>query len=75
MRLQEGGVNLSQGQRARVALARALLRRPCILLLDEADAHLDLVAVKAFNQVLADFPGTVIMATHRRDAVRQADIV
>ncbi len=75
MRLQEGGVNLSQGQRARVALARALLKRPCILLLDEADAHLDLVAVKAFNQVLADFPGTVVMATHRREAVRQADIV
>lgn len=72
-RIEEGGTNLSQGERSRVFLARALMCRPKILLLDEMDAHLDLQAAKAYRQVLADFPGTVLMATHRREAVRNAD--
>lgn len=74
-RIAEAGSNLSQGERARICLARALMLRPKVLLLDEADAHLDLMAVKAFSRVLADFPGTVLMATHRREAVRNADVI
>lgn len=74
-RIEEGGGNLSQGEQARVCLARALLRQPRILLLDEADAHLDLGAYQAFNRVLEEFPGTLLMATHRREALRHVDRV
>jgi ABC-type multidrug transport system fused ATPase/permease subunit len=66
----EGGAGLSAGQRQRVALARAVLTRPRILLLDEADAHLD-TAATAVDRLLGDFPGTVVLATHRRERLRQ----
>ncbi len=68
----EGGANLSAGQRARIALARALLRDPVILLLDEADAHLDAQARAAIDRVLEQFRGTVLMVTH--DAGRLARV-
>jgi len=74
-RITEGGANLSQGERARICLARALLRRPKILLLDEAEAHLDVPTTAAISRVIEQFPGTVLMATHRRDTARKADQV
>lgn len=67
-RLGENAAELSQGERARVMLARALLRQPKILLLDEAEANLDAPAMAAVSAILAQFSGTVIMATHRREA-------
>jgi len=64
-RVGEGGAGLSAGQRQRVALARALLTGPRVLLLDEADAHLDQAATGVIDRVLAGFAGTVIVVTHR----------
>ena len=72
-RIVENGTNLSQGERIRVALARALLTEPKVLLLDEADAHLDLQAARAFDKVIRNFSGTLVMATHRRSALRVCD--
>ena len=63
-RVGEGGRGLSAGQRQRVALARAVLARPRVLLLDEADAHLDPVAAGAVDRLVRDFHGTVIVVTH-----------
>jgi len=74
-RIVDGGMNLSFGQRQRISLARALLGKPKILLLDEADANLDHNSKKLLDNVLASFSGTAIMITHNYDRVVQADQV
>lgn len=74
-RLAEGGASLSQGERVRVALARALLCRPAILLLDEADANLDEQARRALDRIISNFSGTVLMASHRRSVLRNCDAI
>ena len=65
-RLDEGGRNLSPGQRQRVMLARALLGDPPLLLLDEVDANLDPEAERILDEVLRTYPGTVLMVSHRQ---------
>ncbi len=74
-RLAEGGLNLSLGQRQRIAIARALLGNPTILLLDEADAHLDLSANEVLDRVLAEFHGTVLIVTHNPKRLASVDVV
>ncbi len=64
-RVGEGGRGLSAGQRQRVALARAVLAKPRVLLLDEADAHLDPVAAGVVDRLVSAFDGTVVVITHR----------
>ncbi|WP_432485312.1 ABC transporter ATP-binding protein [Kineococcus esterisolvens] len=71
----EGGSRLSAGQRARVVLARAALGRPALLVLDEADAHLDATAADVVDRVLADHRGTALVVTHRRELAERADEV
>ena len=73
--IAEDGANLSQGERVRVALARALLRSPSILVLDEADANLDEAARRALDANIKAFSGTVFMVSHRRSALRYCDTV
>lgn len=67
--LGEHGVRLSGGQRARLALARALCREPRILIVDEITASLDPESERVISQVLADFEGTLIAASHRRETL------
>ncbi len=65
--LAEGARSLSAGQRQKIALARAFLRRAPVLLLDEPTAHLDPVSadgiITAIEEQMADC--TVILITHR----------
>ncbi len=72
-RVSEGGVGLSAGQRQRIALARAILGNPPVLLLDEIDANLDAKATAVVDRVLANYPGTILLITHRFERLAAAD--
>lgn len=74
-RVAEGGLSLSVGQRQRIALARALLGNPALLLLDEVDANLDSQANKILDRVLAEHQGTVLMVTHHLSHIMAADVI
>ncbi|HLN68629.1 MAG TPA: thiol reductant ABC exporter subunit CydD [Streptosporangiaceae bacterium] len=65
--LTEGARTLSAGQRQKLALARAFLRRAPVLLLDEPTAHLDPVSADRVNAAIGDQMAgrTVILVTHR----------
>jgi ATP-binding cassette subfamily C protein len=73
------GILLSSGQRQRISLARALLRRPALLILDEATNALDVEnearILDAIRDAVRERRGelTVLMIAHRTSAVRRAD--
>jgi len=73
-RIVEGGANLSQGQRQRIALARAVLCEPKLLLLDEPETGLDPAAQMALDRVLETYRGTVMMVTHNSARAGRADV-
>ena len=71
----EGGLGLSGGQKQGLLLARLLLRRQNVLLLDEPTASFDEVAEAAVIDVLGSLPPetSVIVATHRPAMLRIVD--
>lgn len=73
--IEAGGKNLSQGQRQLVGLARAVLRRSAIIILDEATASIDRETAMQIQQVMHEEmkDSTVITIAHRLEAVRNAD--
>ncbi|MDA2806063.1 ATP-binding cassette domain-containing protein [Nocardiopsis suaedae] len=73
--LGESGVRLSGGQRARLCLARALVRDPRVLLVDEVTASLDPATERAISDVIAGFDGTVLIASHRAETLSRCDRV
>ena len=73
----EHGATLSDGQRQRISIARALLKDPKVLVLDEALSALDVVSEAEIRAAVERaLPGrTVIMITHRLSSIRQEDHV
>ena len=70
-----GGKRLSGGQRQRLALARAILRDPEILILDEATSQIDVESERLIHEVLEKFVQgrTTFMITHRPSTLALAD--
>ena len=77
MPVQEGGKNLSGGQRQRLSIARAMLRRPKLVLLDEATSALDPASEREVQEALEAMMGTctMIMVAHRLNTIRKADLI
>ena len=71
----ERGGRLSGGQRQRILLARAILRDPKFLILDEATSQIDLESEQLIHKVLEQFirGRTTLMITHRMSSIALAD--
>ncbi len=73
--LEEGGKNLSGGQKQRLTIARALVRKPEILILDDSASALDFATDAALRRALMQESGTVFIVSQRIASVRNADLV
>ncbi len=69
------GSTLSGGQKQRVLLARALYRRPRILILDEATSHLDIAREAQVGHAIAEMALTRIVVAHRQQTLEAVDRV
>jgi len=75
--LGDRGVLVSGGERQRIALARALLRKPTLLILDEATSSLDSENEKRIQNAIETLHGkmTILVISHRLSTIREADII
>ncbi len=75
--IEQDGKNFSGGQKQRLTIARALVRKPEILILDDAASALDYATAAALEEAVknADFSPTVITVSQRVSAIKNADVI
>lgn len=75
--LEENGANLSQGEKQLICIARAMIKMPSIVILDEATSDIDMrseiLIRKALDNMLSD--RTSIMITHRISTIKNSDLI
>ena len=73
--VEQGGRNLSGGQKQRLTIARALVRKPEILILDDSSSALDYATDAALRKALKNLPSnvTVFLVSQRTSSIRHAD--
>ena len=73
--IEQGGLNLSKGQRQRISILRALVKRPQLLILDEATSNMDEVTERelldSIKKYLKDI--TIVMVTHNLSSIKDFD--
>lgn len=75
--VSHGGTNLSGGQKQRLAIARAIVKNPDILILDDSTSALDYATDAAFRRMISEGlkEKTVIMVTQRVATIKNADLI
>ncbi|WP_259391469.1 peptidase domain-containing ABC transporter [Paenibacillus sp. 1011MAR3C5] len=72
--LEENATNISGGQKQRLAIARAILKKPDILVMDEATSNLDSITEKAVSETINGFENlTTIIIAHRLSTIMRCD--
>lgn len=74
-RIEENGKNLSGGQKQRLAIARALLKKSEILIMDEATSNLDYITERSIEKTINNFSKnmTTIIIAHRLSTIKDCD--
>ena len=75
--VEQGGRNFSGGQRQRLTIARALIRKPDILILDDSSSALDYATDAALRRALRELEGvpTIFIVSQRATSLRHADTI